>query len=185
MYKGTNKTALTSQSQIADALISLMEEKTFASISVCELCKRADVSRQTFYSLFDSKEKVINFELDRKYCVSLGGEPCCCSGKAVDIDDICRIYASYIKEKKEFIRLLEKNNMLTFVYEDMYNSLMECSSFFPEVEGRKREYICSGLAGLFAGTAKRYVNVEDEEEEIEEFLLDFVRGRMYDILRVK
>ena len=177
MYKGTNKTALASQAQIADALISLMEEKNFASISVCELCKRAEVSRQTFYSLFESKEKVVNFELEMKYCVSLGGEPCCCSGEAVSIDDICRIYASYIKEKREFIRLLEKNNMLTFVYEDMYNSLLNCGSFFRETIGREREYICAGLAGLFAGTAKRYVNGEDKGEEIEEFLLEFVRGK--------
>ena len=68
MYEGCNKTALTSQSAIADALLSLMEEKPYTRISVSEICKSAGVSRQTFYTLFESKDNVIAFELERKYC---------------------------------------------------------------------------------------------------------------------
>ena len=68
MYCGTNKQALCSQMQICDALIRLMERKPFAQVSVSELCKEADVARQTFYSLFSSKENVVLFALQRGYC---------------------------------------------------------------------------------------------------------------------
>ena len=61
MYEGCNKTAVSSQLAIADALLSLMREKPYAKISVSELCKRAQVSRQTFYTLFESKDNVISY----------------------------------------------------------------------------------------------------------------------------
>ena len=59
MYCGTNPTALLNQRQLAQALFRLMEQKPFSAISVSELCRAASISRQTFYSLFDSKESVV------------------------------------------------------------------------------------------------------------------------------
>ena len=59
MYCGTNPTALLNQRQLAKALFRLMEQKPFSAISVSELCRAASISRQTFYSLFDSKESVV------------------------------------------------------------------------------------------------------------------------------
>ena len=38
MYEGCNKTALTSQSAIADALLGLMAVKPYSRISVSEIC---------------------------------------------------------------------------------------------------------------------------------------------------
>ena len=49
MYTGDNKTAVLSQQLISDALLSILEEKAFEDISISELCKKAQVSRQTFY----------------------------------------------------------------------------------------------------------------------------------------
>ena len=63
MYAGDNKTALYSQRLIADAMLTLLREKSYGEISVSDLCKTAGVSRQTFYSLFGSKDNVILFTL--------------------------------------------------------------------------------------------------------------------------
>ena len=49
MYCGRNKTALTSQRQIAEAMMRLIQDKPYAQISVSELCKEAGISRQTFF----------------------------------------------------------------------------------------------------------------------------------------
>ena len=68
MYKGTNKTALFSQKLIGDAMLRLLENTPFAEISVSDLCKEADVSRQTFYSLFGSKENVIAYTIQNSCC---------------------------------------------------------------------------------------------------------------------
>ena len=69
MYCGTNPTALLNQRQLAKALFRLMEQKPFSAISVSELCRAASISRQTFYSLFDSKESVVTYTLTER-CLS-------------------------------------------------------------------------------------------------------------------
>ena len=56
MYKGSNKSALLSQKLISEALLRLLETMPFNDISVSDLCREAQVSRQTFYSLFGTKD---------------------------------------------------------------------------------------------------------------------------------
>ena len=68
MYCGNNKTALQSQRQIAEAMMALLGQKPFSQISVSELCKIAGISRQTFYTLFTSRENVMVFTLQSRYC---------------------------------------------------------------------------------------------------------------------
>ena len=58
MYCGCNPTALSSQTQISEALTRLLAEKSYTKITVSELCRASGVSRQTFYSLFSSMENV-------------------------------------------------------------------------------------------------------------------------------
>ncbi|MBQ9033106.1 MAG: TetR/AcrR family transcriptional regulator, partial [Lachnospiraceae bacterium] len=94
MYEGCNKTAIASQAAIAEALIELMKDKPYSRISVSEICKRAGVSRQTFYSLFASKDNVISFILERKYCFRPQDHECCRS--SMTLEDICRAYSQYI-----------------------------------------------------------------------------------------
>ena len=105
MYEGCNKTALTSQSAIAGALLSLMEEKPYSRISVSEICKCAGVSRQTFYTLFESKDNVIAFELERKYCFRPEEHECCRS--SMSLEDICHAYSIYITECRDILALLD------------------------------------------------------------------------------
>ena len=63
MYCGNNKVALSSQRQIAQALMQLIDEKPYQDITISELCKTAGISRQTFYTLFTSRENVVTFTL--------------------------------------------------------------------------------------------------------------------------
>ena len=44
-----------------------MSEKTYNEVSVRDICKKADLSRQTFYNLFNSKEEVLRFSLRINY----------------------------------------------------------------------------------------------------------------------
>ena len=100
MYCGSNKTALTSQKQISSAMLSLLQTKSYADISVCEICKEAQISRQTFYSLFRSKENVISYELEQNYCFTLHSD---CMEEDFTLDRLSDAYASYIEGQKDFI----------------------------------------------------------------------------------
>ena len=59
MYNGTNPSALRSQQWFSEALFSLMQTKSFSKITIKELCTQADLTRQTFYQLFSSKEGMV------------------------------------------------------------------------------------------------------------------------------
>lgn len=65
MYTGTNKTALKSQQRILDALLSLIHEEKYEDITIKNICKKANISRQRFYFLFDSKEEIVIYYLNQ------------------------------------------------------------------------------------------------------------------------
>ena len=67
MYRGSNPSALQSQQWIVDSLISLMEVKPYQQITIMDICKRADLSRQTFYNVFSQKEDVLRFCMQKEY----------------------------------------------------------------------------------------------------------------------
>lgn len=67
MYSGDNPTALKSRQWIAQAVTVLMAEKPYSELTVRDICRKADLSRQTFYNLFDSKEEVLRFCLRLNY----------------------------------------------------------------------------------------------------------------------
>lgn len=63
MYKGKHKTAVKSQKVISEAFFDILLERSYHDISIKEICTYAGISRQTFYSLFGTKEDVIRFYL--------------------------------------------------------------------------------------------------------------------------
>lgn len=67
MYKGTHKTAVKSQKIIAETFFDMLQERSFYDISIKEICTQANISRQTFYSLFGTKEDVIRFYLTETF----------------------------------------------------------------------------------------------------------------------
>ena len=56
-----------SQKCIKEAFFALLKEKNFQDITISDLCKKADISRQTFYSLFKNKENILIYELKQNY----------------------------------------------------------------------------------------------------------------------
>ena len=157
MYCGSNKTALTSQKQISSAMLSLLQTKSYADISVCEICKEAQISRQTFYSLFRSKENVISYELEQNYCFTLHSD---CMEEDFTLDRLSDAYASYIEGQKDFIALLVDNGLMDCMRDSIFEMLMSCSTLasLPDDAGRcfTADFIASGLSSI----AKNYVLYE-------------------------
>ena len=153
MYRGKNKTAIASQEQISAALLSLMEEKPYADICICELCKAAGISRQTFYSLFQSKDNVISYALQAHYCYTPGDSECsipCRQGLSHE-------FSVYITERKKIIRFLVDNEITYLLHDSFHQSLMSCSCFLRRLPEERREYAADFIAGGFTGLARAYV----------------------------
>ena len=179
MYEGCNKTALASQSAIADALLKLMKEKPYSRISVSELCKRAGISRQTFYSLFESKDDVIAFELERKYCFHPEEHECCRT--SMTLEDICHAYSVYITERRDILVLLVRNDILYLFQDSLYNTCSSCDSYLPGYPGQDRIYAADFLAGGLTGIARNYAldGSATSREHLEHILYSLFSGSFF------
>ena len=143
MYQGCNKTALSSQQNIADSFIKLLSEKEYSKISISEICSGAGISRQTFYSLFESKENIIAFELSKKYLFDPSYECKCCG--APTLKQLSQGYAGYIIEKKEFIRLLSINKVTYLMQECLFDCFTRCGFSDSPVTA---DFIAAGLTTI-------------------------------------
>ncbi|MED9903017.1 MAG: TetR/AcrR family transcriptional regulator [Lachnospiraceae bacterium] len=176
MYCGTNKIALSSQKQIMDALLSLLSEKNYAEISVSELCRKAQVSRQTFYSLYESKENIIIDLLQ-----SHGYAPDDSSDAETfqfNLSAFCSQFSTYLKENTSLLTMLFKNGILYLLYDSFYDSIANCSFFMTEAPIGEREYTASFIASGFMGITRTYIlhNGTDSREYLKEKIMSLFRG---------
>ena len=148
MYCGSNKTALSSQRQIAQALMSLMQEEPYDRITISALCKEAGISRQTFYSLFTSRENVVVFTLQARYRFTPDAEMLTPTRKdACGLRMLCRSYSEYIEANRSFLQLLSRNKIDYLLYDSIFEGLSDCGCFLAHTDTCTRR---SG-AGFYAG----------------------------------
>lgn len=179
MYYGDNKSALLSQNLIADALIDLLQTGAFSEISISAVCKRAGVSRQTFYSLFGSKENVVKYELTKSCRYFPDDVRTVCEKRS--LIDFCGSYADYIDKNRQVISLLVRNNMMNCLYEIQYKCFVECESFMGDVPGEERtavvDFIVSGLNVL----ARNYVLSEKmTQDELSRLMFRLFSGAYFE-----
>ncbi len=177
MYQGSNKTALASQTQIANALVSLMGTMPYTQISICQICREAEISRQTFYSLFSSKEKVITYELERNYGLDL---ECSCHITGLTLEDIACIYSHYFTEHREFLRLLVENDIIECMTDTLRCAFFSCEYFMPRLPEKKRSYLAYYLAGALTSIAQCYVKYgeDTDEDQLREIISSLLGGEM-------
>lgn len=155
MYKGSNKSALLSQKLISEALLRLLETMPLNDISVSDLCREAQVSRQTFYSLFGTKENVVVYELSHNCCFLPDKNSPTCHSAA--FRSFCEGYSRYIVDNSHIIELLVRNDMIHFLYDVQYKSLLECEHFIGDVSDDDRVFIVDFIASGMNSIAKNYV----------------------------
>lgn len=180
MYHGTNKTAITSQDMIAEACACLLQDRPLESISVSELCKRAKVSRQTFYSLFSTKENVIIYllihrcpaevseYLDRQAPLTLSG--------------LCHCYAIYMEHRLSFVRCIFQNGLSHLLSKAFYTGIIQSPRIlFIGTDRRFDEYAARFIAGGLATIAEVYLEKENHfsRREFEALSLKLFQGYFF------
>ncbi len=178
MYCGTNKTACASQLRLSEALFRLLEQKAFSAISVSELCREADVSRQTFYSLFDSKESVVTYTLLARCCYTPeteGGEGC------GTLQQMCQAYGRYLRQHADFIRTLVENDITYLMYDSFFDSLMDCGCFLAEKPPEVRGYAADFMAGGFTSIARSFIRTGANTDAalLDEIICALFRGSFF------
>ena len=117
--KKTNPIAEQSKRWLVKALIELMQEKTYSSISVKEIADKAQLSRRTFYRNFNVKEDLLteyaNY-LFKEYLEALK------EIRDLNISDVFVVYFTFWNNHIEELKLLKKNHL--------FYSLMEQVNLF-------------------------------------------------------
>lgn len=167
MYTGENQIAIASQHHIAEVFLQMLEEKTFSQISIRDLCKEAVVSRQTFYSLFETKENIIVFVLERHFTFSLNH--IFMDNEKLDVYDICQAFGEYIFDSKVFLRKVVDCKLAHLVNESLYHAIFECKRYRIRVGDAKdandltmRKYHAAFLSGSLSSILQIYL--EDTNE---------------------
>ena len=179
MYCGNNKTALSSQRQITDALLALLEEMPYGEISVSAICKRADVSRQTFYSLFQSKDNVITFSLRNDCCYS-AGRPRDCGGYS--FREICGGFGRYIIQHAGVLEILAHHDLMpllrSVLREDFSLYLAHTGSYAPSLQPYVVDFLAAGITSI----AETYVRTgkRADPETLESIIYLLMRGQYCD-----
>lgn len=108
MYDSNNPSAIRSQKEITDSLISLMQDNPYSEITVKQILLESGLARKTFYRNFDSKDDVLKSLIRRtlnEYFDIIN------NGKG----DVLTTIFEFADRNRELLLLLDKNDMLHIV----------------------------------------------------------------------
>ena len=105
----SNPLAIRSQEWLSKALLLLMEEKTFQEISITEIAEKADLSRRTFYRVFETKEDPLIWHMNllfQEFLSALQERSC------KQFEDVLVLYFNFWFRHKQFFELLKRSELL-------------------------------------------------------------------------
>lgn len=106
MYTGTNPAALRSRDEIVQAFLILLENTPLENMAVKQLMEATDLSRQTFYQIFNSKEEILEYYLDTIFSHFI------IDSKKYTICNLCdaaKIFFAFFEEYKPALKLIIQN----------------------------------------------------------------------------
>lgn len=166
MYSGNNPSALRSQRCITEALITLLNNKPFTSITIKEICVKADLTRQTFYQFFSSKEDVIRHIIMQCY---VDFEELLISHSPITLNTLTSTFFHFFKENQSMIRLLINNNLEYILTEQFSVVLPKILQLCVSEEDALvcnphiNSFIVSGLSAMLISWTKSDYDIDEDE----------------------
>lgn len=156
MYTGNNPSALRSMEWIRAALLLLLEQKKYDQITIKEICQQADLSRQTFYQMFTSKDEVIQYHFSTLFREF---EKKCNSSQNGTISHITQHFFSFFYEQRNFIQILVANH-LTFLLEQQFEVYLKEIALFRNINDKELhgDYTTAYIAGALTQVLIHWFN---------------------------
>ncbi len=147
-----NAGRMRSMVRIMSAMLELLGEKPYDSISVTEICERSKVTRKTFYRHYESKQDVIEGSLDTMFLAITkqfdlaDTKPRAVMLFAYEYLEKDRSLAAIFKDKALFQVVSDKiTEYVEMVYDD---TLHNATSFEPALAEYYHEFIAVGIFSL-------------------------------------
>ena len=117
MYKHcTTEKAALQQRKIEEGLLSALREKAYTEITVSSLCELTDLSRKTFYRLFESKQDVLCSLVDRTIRGYIFFRPPQQASDEKTAADLLSFYYYWL-EQRQLLTALSENNLVAILFE--------------------------------------------------------------------
>lgn len=163
IYQGQNPTAHYSQQIMLQALNELLKTKPFKSISVSEICQRSGVSRQTFYTLFGSKENILLYQLEQANHT----KPKHDDVDVLTLSETCQRYADFVIDNHTMLKELLDNDLLAILNAQFYQAMSVCKNSFINVTPQEQQYVAEFMAAGLCHLTKNYLNQHSEPNKTE------------------
>ncbi|MBQ8967108.1 TetR/AcrR family transcriptional regulator [Ruminococcus sp.] len=171
MTESNNPSALRSQREITEALLSLMEKHPYSEITVKQIILEARLARKTFYRNFTSKDDVLLSlmrSILRKYFEIVDSTR----------SDVLSAVFETAEENRQFLLLLDKNDMLHLTLKCMNEylpllrreKLTALNPFTKYFEGADPEYLMALNIGAVWNVISLWIHrgMEDDPEKVRE-----------------
>lgn len=116
-----NAKSLYSKKLIQNSLGLLLNEQDFKDISILDITRHANVSRNTFYRNFDSKTAILELtvlEIVSEYVTLLE------STSDLTFDNIVLLVFTTVDRNSELVRTLVENNLLNLLIDKLHEDLV-------------------------------------------------------------
>ena len=117
MNRTNGKIAEQSKEKIAKALLVTMKQYNFKEITITQIAQEANLSRKTFYRLFESKEDVMKYMFEELYI------RCFTKIRALNIHhywEVVQCYFDFWEEHKNLLDIFKKNDLLPVLFDGAY-----------------------------------------------------------------
>lgn len=157
---------------LAEGLISLMSRKNFEDISVTEICKRAGVSRMTYYRYFEDKHSILNYymmKIIKNYITENKN-----AENSVDLHDFERIKECFVffRRYSEFVMCLKKANLSSILLDELNKYMKEHED--KKNSGMTRTYQMYYFAGALYNVFMNWLEggMKESEENMAQIIVN-------------
>ena len=176
-----NPIAVRSKTIFLESLLSLMKEKNYQDISISELCKKAGLSRQTFYQHYQSKNEVLEKHIDQlceKFVNMVR------YGDVNTVQELAYTFFVYFRQHTAFIKTLMENDLtgiLSRRFPVYMEQLFDVLGFVKkEVPTYQKKYYFSFVTGALVEMLIRWINEKQRcmISELAVLVKDMVSGKL-------
>lgn len=179
MYTGENQTAIRSMQWLEAALLKLLETEKYAKITVKDICREADLSRQTFYQMFDSKDELMEYHFSNLFA---GFQEGCGRLDNIGCNELACQFFRFFYDERVFVKLLIENNM-TYLLEKEFERYLPQIALFRRINETEThpDYSLAYVAGALTQTLIHWFErgFEPEIAEVSKLTEDIISGRVY------
>ena len=182
MYNGTNPVALRSIDMISDAMLELLQEKNIDEISIKELCLTADVSRPTFYQMFDSKEEIVLYRM-REFFATYRREILEKQIAPTDLSSVVHIFFQVVAINPAFRNVVRHNdfsNLLSQAFMEFLGQIEELR--FRQLSDEENNYLYAFVSGAVTQVIQNWfkTNYQLPADQVADLTLNMIYGTFFD-----